>query len=497
MTTYRDFPPCPPGVSPQAWAIECKTLRTLDNLSLGYTNKANQYQGLVIEDARCARVVEGQQERLRWVEMDLQVNPLPFGVDIDKIANDRVRRTLQAVVYGDVTIKTERGVTIRVDFEKKGSQQNRLPVHAGWRWRYAPPRGVIYIPMGMSEAGPVWQRLEDLKHTLVIGHTGAGKSLWLQMLTMWLLYRHTPQEVNLLILDAKNPDNPSEFAMWDGIAHLMQPIAHDARGIIEALDHLRAEVKRRLSLFSSVKARDIGDYFTVTRERLPRLVVVFDEFLALSDSMTRADKTAFLKEMANLAYTARSSGVHMFFGAQDTKAADLDTSIAYQFIHRVGFRLFKEETAVRLEVPGAGAISESTPGRFVTNIGGLRTLQGYFITGPVLRDAADRIRAAYAAPSPGPRRQLTDDELRMCQIARDQLAGNFTVGNDTDGIYGVTGPAKRGGMSKRLIEKTGQEWEKRGWLAKVGGENGQGWVMLPELLDIVKSDEQIKKGEGK
>ncbi len=508
MTSYRDFPPCPPGTSPQAWAVECKTIRTLDNLGLGYTNKANQYQGLVIEDARCNRVVEGQQERLRWVEMDLRVNPLPFGVDVDKIANERVRRTLKAVTAGDVTIITDHGVTIRVDFEKKAGAYAHLNFRRDMvPYRLMPQSPGIWLPVGVSVQTnkPLFVRLDTLDaHLLIAGITRYGKSTWMQIALATMALVYSPEEFQLLLMDAKNGQ---EFRMWQGLEHLMTPVCITPEEALEGARQLKAEMARRSAIIGEAGTRSFihHNHWAERNHQppLPLLLVVVDEFGTIMNNIGRAG-SEFERLMVDVANQAAGAGVLVWCACQIPSAKMIPTTIRRNLHRRLVFAMGDETSGEMADMPEAGEIRHK--GRFYTSLVHPESpepdlVQGWWVKESNLQNLIQFLvrRSIAQAGSPRLRRQLTDDELRMCQIARDRLDGNFTVGDDKakTGIYGAVGPKKRGGFSKRLIEDTGRNLEARGLLAKVGGENGQGWVMLPELLDIVKSDEQIKEGEGR
>jgi hypothetical protein len=138
-----------------------------------------------------------------------------------------------------------------------------------------------------------------------------------------------------------------------------------------------------------------------------------------------------------------------------------------------------------LRIPGAESITDRTPGRFVTNIGGHRMLQGFYMEGNYLRSLAN-VALAKAGP-PRKRRTLTPDELAWCQYARDQLGGKFTIGAIYDGRPEDTTL----NYSKRLIGDTAKTWYERGWLAMQSGDRARGYRMTEELLKIVAQDEQI------
>lgn len=345
----------------------------------------------------------------------------------------------------------------------------------------------VYIPVGMGAHGPEWQSLDKLLHLLVVGISGSGKSSWIQCALCWLMMAYRPSDIRLLIVDAKNPSESDEYAMWDGAPHLLRPVAYAIPDILEAFSQISAEAEARMSLFKSVKTLSITDYTRVSGEPLPRILVVLDEVLALSLRMTKTEFARLMKQLGELAFTCRKTGIHLLFGAQDIKAKDIDKAIVDQFDDRIGFRLPDAGVTARLKLKGAELIPKDLGGRAITNIGGaLHPVQGFWMSEDYRRRVAQQL-TTQAGP-PRPRRTLSADEYAWCLYARDKLGGRFAIkaisaheGVEADGVN----------WSHRQIGATAKVWREQGKLVLESGDKARGYRMGEELLAILSADEAL------
>jgi hypothetical protein len=484
------IPRIPPGCPPQAWLTVINVLRFYDKQGISWHDKeTGRTLGLILQDIVYTR----RGDKVAQVKLQFDAGRLPPGITKKDVLKPEILETLPYVVHGDVLADDRHGLALVVDFERKSSTAvANLPAIAKFRVGYADPiinKPGTWIPLGMSASGPEWYRLEDLDHILITGITHAGKSTWIQAMIGWLTLRYTPQQVKLVLLDAKNKTYAEELGIWEGAAHLWCPVTYEPHKILQVFHDLRAYIEARGASFGDY--RNYDKYVAATGDRLPRIVVIFDEFMALKDTMSAVDFAEIKTQLGWYARTVRSKGVHMICGTQDVKAEALDTSITAQFDYRVSFRLPDLQTSARLKVRGAETISQSTRGRLITNIGGpLHMLQGFLMDDKYLEA---RVASARAKADPArPHRQLTDEELRMCQVAYHQLDGRFNVNQ----IYAITGPksAPKGdgiGLSKRLIEDTARSWHERGLLAIADGDSTSGYIMTQELGEKMAQDEQI------
>ena len=223
------------------------------------------------------------------------------------------------------------------------------------------PSGVT-IALGKDITGkPVVTDLARAPHMLVAGTTGSGKSVAINAMILSLLYKSTPDEVRLIMIDPKM----LELSVYDGIAHLLAPVVTDMKLAANALSWCVAEMDRRYRLMSALGVRNLAGYnqkirdaaaagrkvpnpFSLTPdapeplEPLPTIVVVIEE---LADLMMVAGKK--IEELiARLAQKARAAGIHLILATQRPSVdvitglikANIPTRVAFQVSSKIDSR---------------------------------------------------------------------------------------------------------------------------------------------------------------
>ena len=151
-----------------------------------------------------------------------------------------------------------------------------------------------------------------MPHMIIAGTTGSGKSVCTNSIIMSILYRATPEEVKLILIDPKMV----EFTTYNGIPHLLIPVVTDPRQAAGALNWGVQEMLRRYKLFADNNVRDLGGYNEMAAakniEKLPQIVIAIDEF---SDLMMAASKEVE-DAVCRLAQMARAAGMHLIIATQ-------------------------------------------------------------------------------------------------------------------------------------------------------------------------------------
>ena len=155
--------------------------------------------------------------------------------------------------------------------------------------------------------------ISKMPHMLIAGTTGSGKSVFMNSLILSLLYKATPDEVRLIMIDPKMV----EFGVYNGIPHLYIPVVTDPKKAAGALQWAVVEMLKRYRLFSEVQVRDISSYNELQRsveggETLPNVVVVIDE---LADLMLCAAKEVE-ESICRVAQMGRAAGMHLVIATQ-------------------------------------------------------------------------------------------------------------------------------------------------------------------------------------
>ncbi len=175
-------------------------------------------------------------------------------------------------------------------------------------WQEAKSPLTFVIGKDISGA-PVLGDLDKMPHLLVAGQTGSGKSVMINDILTSLLYRNSPADLKLILVDPKQV----ELKPYDDIPHLLTPVITEPEKCISALKWTVAEMERRYRALSEVHRRDIAQYNSLKKEEgMPYIVIVIDE---LSDLMMAAARDVE-SLIVRIAQKARAVGIHLVLATQ-------------------------------------------------------------------------------------------------------------------------------------------------------------------------------------
>ena len=228
----------------------------------------------------------------------------------------------------------------------------------------------------------------SLPHMLVAGATGAGKSCCINSLIISLLYKASPEDLRMILIDPKRV----EFSAYAGIPHLMlDEIVCDVDKAIRALNWAIAEMERRIAYLSSLKYSDIADYNRDCEKlgypKMPRIVIIVDE---LADLMAQGKK-AVEEAINRLARLARAMGIHLILATQRPSVDVISGTIKNNLPTRIAFRVTAgPDSRTVLDAGGAekllgnGDLLYLNP-KFTSNI----RMQGSYISPPEIRSVVE------------------------------------------------------------------------------------------------------------
>ncbi|MDU9804828.1 DNA translocase FtsK [Helicobacter pylori] len=188
---------------------------------------------------------------------------------------------------------------------------------------------------------------EAQNHTLICGHSGSGKSNFLHVLIQNLAFYYAPDEVQLFLLDYKEG---VEFNAYT------DPILEHARLVsvassvgfgVSFLSWLCDEIKKRSELFKQFKVKDLSDYRK--HEKMPRLIVVIDEFQVLFSDNSTKGKESVDQSLNTLLKKGRSYGVHLILATQTMRGGAIDSSIKAQIANRIALPMDADDSAKILD----------------------------------------------------------------------------------------------------------------------------------------------------
>ncbi|CAH0229611.1 DNA translocase SftA [Peribacillus simplex] len=273
-----------------------------------------------------------------------EVHPEP-GVKVNKVTNlmDDIKLSLaaqdmrmEAPIPGKHTIGIEipnrksKPVFLREVLESTEFQEHESP---------------LAVALGLDISGqPIITDLRKMPHGLIAGQTGSGKSVCINTMLVSLLYKATPQELKLLLIDPKMV----ELAPYNRIPHLVSPVITDVKAATAALKWAVEEMERRYELFVHAGVRDITRFNDQAEKagqyssKLPYILVIIDELADLM-MMSPADVE---EAICRIAQKARACGIHLIVATQRPSVdvitglikANIPTRIAFSVSSQVDSR---------------------------------------------------------------------------------------------------------------------------------------------------------------
>lgn len=213
----------------------------------------------------------------------------------------------------------------------------------------------LLVALGKDIAGaPVLCDLSKMPHLLIAGATGSGKSVCINSIVCSLLYRTSPDQVRLIMIDPKQV----ELSVYNSIPHLLVPVVSDPRKASGALSWVVQEMLERYGKFSAQGVRNLAGYNKVnqgTDQVLPNIVVIIDEMADLME-VCRKDVEESIRRLAAL---ARAAGIYMVLATQRPSVDVITGVIKNNIPSRIAF-----------------AVSSGTDSRTIIDINGAEKLMG-------------------------------------------------------------------------------------------------------------------------
>lgn len=259
-----------------------------------------------------------------------------------KAKNVRVEAPIQGTSYIGIEVpnKLVSTVSLREVLESPEMQNNPSP---------------LLVALGKDIAGtPVLCDLAKMPHLLIAGATGSGKSVCINSIVCSLLYRTSPDQVRLIMIDPKQV----ELSVYNSIPHLLVPVVSDPRKASGALAWVVQEMLERYGKFSAQNVRNLAGYNKVnqgTDKVLPNIVVIIDEMADLME-VCRKDVEESIRRLAAL---ARAAGIYMVLATQRPSVDVITGVIKNNIPSRIAF-----------------AVSSGTDSRTIIDINGAEKLMG-------------------------------------------------------------------------------------------------------------------------
>ena len=173
--------------------------------------------------------------------------------------------------------------------------------------------------------------LEKAPHLLIAGCTGTGKSIFMESCLCSLMFKHTPDELKLILVDPK----VVEFTRYENIPYLQFPVINSSKDVLMALQWLIVEIRRRFELLSEAGARNIKALNELHPGALPYIVMIIDE---LADFMLES-RSQMESLLSRICAMSRAVGIHIIISTQRPSPNVLTETLKNNFPMRIAFRM--------------------------------------------------------------------------------------------------------------------------------------------------------------
>ena len=301
-------------------------------------------------------------------------------------------------------------------------------------------RSILTVALGKDIAGkPIVCDLSKMPHMLIAGQTGSGKSVCINAIINSLLYRASPDEVKLILIDPK----VVELQCYNGIPHLLIPVVNDPRKAAAALAWAVAEMMERYDRFAEKKVRNLEGYNQLverTGEKpMARIVIIIDE---LADLMMVCKKDVE-EYICRLTQLARAAGIHLIVATQRPSVdvitglikANIPSRIAFKTASSVDSRTILDHNGAE-QLLGWGDMLYAPTGSFAPT-----RVQGCFLSDEEVNRIAKHVKEA------NPSTYDPDILERLDQIANGGETGNADIIINSSDMSGGDG-----GLFEQAVE---------------------------------------------
>lgn len=279
----------------------------------------------------------------------------------------------------EAPIPGKSAVGIEVPNKKQATVHLRTLIESD---KFRNAKSKLTVCLGEDVAGEaVYFDIAKMPHLLIAGATGMGKSVCINSLITSILYKASPNDVKLILVDPKKV----ELSIYNGIPHLLVPVVSEPKKAAGSLSWAVGEMERRFGLIEAVGVRDIRMFNEVTKndpdyEYMPQIVIIIDELADLM--MTAPDDVE--ESICRLAQKARAAGMHLIIGTQRPSVDVITGLIKANIPSRIAF-----------------TVASQIDSRTIIDRGGAENLigRGDMLFNPVGAQKPIRVQGAYVSES--------------------------------------------------------------------------------------------------
>lgn len=264
-------------------------------------------------------------------------------------------------------------------------------------------------------------------HLLIAGSTGSGKSVCVNSIILSILYKRSPQEVKMILVDPKIV----ELKLYNDIPHLLTPVITEPKKALQSLQYCLCEMERRYALLDGLGVRDIINYNKrveerhIATEKLPYIVVIIDEF---ADLMATTGKE-LESTIARLCAMSRAVGIHLVLATQRPSIdvitglikANIPTRIAFMVASKMDSRIIIDQVGAEKLLGRGDMLYASATDPFPVRI------QGTFVSDQEVENVVEYVKG-YGEP------EYIDEEI-FVETEEDEMADPSLFGGGEDPLY--------------------------------------------------------------
>jgi S-DNA-T family DNA segregation ATPase FtsK/SpoIIIE len=346
-----------------------------------------------------------------------EFEPAP-GIKVSKIINlaDDIARNTSSVSARVATIPGKNTVGIEIPNTKR---ENVFLSEIVSDEKFEKKEIKLPIALGKSISGiPIVGDLSVMPHLLIAGTTGSGKSICVNSIILSLLYRHSPEKCNLILVDPKM----LELSAYEGIPHLLCPVITEAKKATAALGWTVKEMENRYKLMTSIGVKNIDGYNSKNKKHMPYIVLIVDE---MSDLMLIAGKE-IENYIQKLSQMARAAGIHIIMATQRPSVDVITGTIKANFPTRISFQVSsKIDSRTILGEQGAEQLLGKGDMLFMSSANRIIRIHGPHVTESEIEKVNSYLRS-----------QGKPDYIdEITAIKDNELNSNKNIDNEKDELY--------------------------------------------------------------